>query len=55
MVTQVADGLVEDAGVGAVGDARHAVVDRRPERPLPAGVVRDALVKLAHVIVDRSS
>ena len=23
--------------------------------PLPAGVVRDALVKLAHVIVDRSS
>jgi heptaprenyl diphosphate synthase len=31
-------------------DAAIAAID-----PLPAGPVRDALVKLAHVIVDRSS
>ena len=68
-VARIADGA--DPGIldEAIGHLRDDAVTEATRRqayewadaaieaidPLPAGVVRDALVKLAHVIVDRSS
>ena len=68
-VARIADGAdpgILDEAIGHLRD--HAVTEATRRQayewadaaieaidPLPAGVVRDALVKLAHVIVDRSS